>query len=194
MMNKFIKLKMHNSRNGGGSFIAEASFKIILDKEYVFRDAIVKIDTGCTVSVLTLKRLMEDNLVYLKNRDIVNNVPSMLSYGVESIGTEHHMPVTVEEKMKCSALKFKHDVSEFVIGGVNLGRGSIFVNYDRTSNILIGLDILKTWDIHIGNDESGETILLACPYSQINDEYLLELERIFKIGTIVSSANVRNEI
>lgn len=68
------------------------------------------------------------------------------------------------------------------------------VNYKRSGNILIGMDILKTWDIHIGNDESGKTIFLACPYNQINDEYLLELERMFKLGTIVSSANVRNEI
>ena len=56
------------------------------------------------------------------------------------------------------------------------------------------MDILKTWDIHIRRIESGETILLACPYNQINEEYLLELERTFKLGTLVSSAKVRDFI
>lgn len=77
---------------------------------------------------------------------------------------------------------------------MELGNIEIRINYDRKGNLLLGMDILKTWDVHIGKIKSGETILLACPYNQINDEYLLELERTFKLGTIVSSANVRNEI
>ena len=91
-------------------------------------------------------------------------------------------------------MSFVHNVKNIRINDVPMGDFQLRLNYHRTGNILIGMDILKTWDIHIGKIKSGETILLACPYNQINDEYLLELERTFKLGTIVSSACVRNEI
>ncbi len=61
----------------------------------------------------------------------------------------------------------------------------MYINYDRASNILIGMDILKEWDIHIGTIDTGETIFLGCPKGQINDEYLQELEKTFQVQFII---------
>ena len=86
-----------------------------------------------------------------------------------------------------------HRISDFEIDGVPINTKYIHVNYDRKSNILIGMDILKDWDIHMGKviipnlKETGKTIFLACPLDGINQEYLLELERLFKIGTAINS-------
>lgn len=195
MMNNFIKIPMINRKFGGGTFNVDASFDLCLTGVRMnFSETPVKIDTGCDLSTIPLGKTGYPYLKELKKRDILNNVDSTLSFGVESGGRPYKKPVTLQEKMDCSAIKFRHKIENLTICGMPLGSVSIFVNYDRTSNILIGMDILKTWDIHIGKIKSGETILLACPYNQINDEYLLELERTFRLGTIVSSAYVRNEI
>ena len=68
------------------------------------------------------------------------------------------------------------------------------ISYTRTGNILIGMDILSKLDIHIGKTSDGETIFLACPLDRINDEYLLEVERLFNTGSNIQSAQIRNRL
>lgn len=199
MTNRFIKLQMINYKSGGGAFVAKANFTLpIYNKKYTFKRVNVKIDTGCTISVISLRKFVSsesfEEMRQLKSLDIINNVENVRSYGVESEGMNHDIPKTFEEKMKCTALKFRHTMKDFNIAGLSLGDTDIFVNYDRTSNILIGMDILKTWDIHIGRVKSGETILLACPYNQLNDEYLSELEEMFRLGALLYSAELRDSI
>ena len=57
MMNKYIEIEMRPATCGiGGSFSTEASF--CLDNfKAVFYDIEVKIDTGCSISTIPLKRL-----------------------------------------------------------------------------------------------------------------------------------------
>ena len=56
------------------------------------------------------------------------------------------------------------------------------VSYDRTGNILIGMDVLSQMDIHIGKSKVlGKTVFLACPYTAINREYLEALSQHFDI-------------
>lgn len=58
-------------------------------------------------------------------------------------------------------MKFEHGVSDFMIGGVKISADKICLNYDRKGNILIGMDILKDWDIHIGvSKETGKSLFL----------------------------------
>ena len=52
------------------------------------------------------------------------------------------------------------------------------------------MDILKDWDIHIGTISTGETIFLACPKDMLNDEYFLELNKLFGTGDSILSAEV----
>lgn len=185
-MNKYIKIKMIPTKQGvGGSFITQANFK--LDNiEMPFIDITVKIDTGCSISTIPVRKLNVSKSIRstLKLNDIRDNIKYYLSYGIETGGEKHKVPELLEEKMQCPAMKFEHNIVDFSIGGVDISNTTICLNYDRNSNILIGMDILKLWDIHIGTIHTGETIFLACPKEQINHEYLLELENTFGISTI----------
>ena len=56
------------------------------------------------------------------------------------------------------------------------------ISYDRTGNILIGMDILSKLDIHIGKSKILEkTIFLACPNNSINQVYLNALKQHLNI-------------
>ena len=56
------------------------------------------------------------------------------------------------------------------------------VSYDRTGNILIGMDVLSQMDIHIGKSKILEkTVFIACPYDSLNQEYLEALNQHFDI-------------
>lgn len=153
----------------------------------------VKIDTGCAISTIPLAKFKALSYLCdkLKYNDIENNIEYLASYGVETGGEKHDTPVTDEEKMKCTALKFKHKVENFEIAGVSITtQDYLFVNYNRKGNILIGMDIMKNWDIHIGTIDTGETIFLVCPKDQLNEEYFRELNRLFHIGDEILSAEM----
>lgn len=191
MMNKFIKLRMMSSRGNGGAFYARASYK--LDNiEAPFSNIMVKIDTGCSVSTIPLGKQPEEIRKTNKRNDIINQVSYLKSYGVESGGEKHPESITLEEKMEDKAYKFNHKISDFMIDGVQINVDTIYLNYDRKGNILIGMDILTNWDIHIGQSKiTEECMFIACQYDKINDDYLLALESHFGIGTVVNSVLVR---
>ena len=145
----------------------------------------VKIDTGCSISTIPLKRLkVSDTLCKtLKRIDIMKGTSYFLSYGIESGGLRHEIPITDDEKMECPAMKFEHGISEFMIGGVKILSDKICLNYDRKGNILIGMDILKDWDIHIGVSKvTGKCLLLACPMKNDCREYIDALKMHFGIS------------
>lgn len=192
-MSNYIKIVMQPTVNHvGGSFTALASFK--LDNINIpFHNIPVKIDTGCSVSVIPLAkfRIPQFMLNKMKYNDIKSGIDYLESYGVETGGIRHKSPETYKEKMECTALKFKHAVSDFEIDGVPISHEYMYVNYDRKSNILIGMDILKNWDIHIGTAGIGKTIFLACPKDQMNDDYLQELQNIFSITSQIDALILR---
>ncbi len=197
MTNKFIRIKQTPTKFGiGGSFLTTASFRLD-NLEAPFTKVIVKIDTGCSVSTIPLFKvgIKERVCSNLKAKDIMEKIPYLISYGVETGGEKHKSPKSDEEKMECSALKFKHMMFDFGIAGMSLADSEIFVNYDRKSNVLIGMDILENWDIHIGKsikpEEEGQTVLLACPYNQLSEEYRSELYGTF--GTVFSGDNSDNK-
>lgn len=174
MTNKYVAIEMMPTACGtGGSFSTEASF--CLDNfKAPFYDIEVKIDTGCSISTIPLKRLkVSDTLCkILKKADIMNDIPYFLSYGVESGGLKHEIPVTDSEKMDCPAMKFEHRIFDFTIGGIKISSDKICLNYDRKGNILIGMDILKDWDIHMGISKvTGKNLFLACPIGDRCGEY-----------------------
>ena len=192
MRNKYIKIALDEKNE----FRACADFVI----NGVGHSRInVKIDTGCghtSIPVARLglsKRIVDD----WKYNDYANDsIRKVISFGVNDTD-ERKRQIKKEFRegtYNGEALSFIHEVKNIKINDVPIGNFQLRLNYHRTGNILIGMDILKTWDIHIRRIKSGETILLACPYNQINEEYLLELERTFKLGTLVSSAKVRDFI
>lgn len=185
MTNRFMEIEMLPSACGaGGTFATEASFA--LDNfQSPFYDVGVKIDTGCSLSTIPLKRLnVSDTLCkVLKSADIVGRIPYYFSYGVESGGLKHAIPITDIEKMDCPAIKFEHKISCLTIGGVKIPNEKICLNYDRKANILIGMDILKNWDIHMGISKiTGKNLFLASPFGDICEEYSDTLKLHFGIS------------
>ena len=119
-----------------------------------------------------------------------------LSYGIESGGQRHKQInfLSAQDIMNASEISFKHMVTNIEFNGVIIPDRKMYINYDRKGNILIGMDILRDWDIHIGTIDSGETIFLGCPKDQINDGYLQELENTFHISSDINAMIIRNKI
>lgn len=174
MTNKIMMIEMAETAYGiGGVFRAKADFR--LDNFLSpFYDIDVIIDTGCSISTIPLKRLkVSDTLCkVLKGADISDKIPYYLSYGVESGGLKHKEPVTDEEKMVCPAMKFEHKISDFTIEGVDISCNKICLNYDRNGNMLIGMDILQNWHIHMGISKvTGKNLFLACPKENVCQDF-----------------------
>ena len=63
-----------------------------------------------------------------------------------------------------------------------LGNFPISVSYDRTGNILIGMDILRNLNIFIGNNTIGETILLA--RKNETQTFVAELSKLINVKRV----------
>lgn len=84
--------------------------------------------------------------------------------------------------MELKSITFQHGNFEIDFGGVSINKDYVKVSYDRTGNILIGMDVLFQMDIHIGKSKIlGKTVFIACPYDSMNQEYLEVLNQHFDI-------------
>lgn len=173
MMNSYIELELNPNKYGGGSFDCKANFK--LDNfNTLFQNIDVKIDTGCAISTIPVRKLKVSDTICkkLKSADIDNQLFSLRSYGVETGGLKHIEPKTKRQKMKCEALKFQHCISNLQLNGVKIPSDNIFLNYNRSGNILIGMDILSLMICHIDvSRKTGKLTLLCCPRDFVNDEF-----------------------
>ena len=86
--------------------------------------------------------------------------------------------------MDLTSVTFKHTVFSLSLGGYEIGDCEARISYDRTGNILIGMDILKLMDVHIGTIDTGETVLLACKRGELSKEYREELNSLFDVRQI----------
>lgn len=186
MTNDYLEIELTPNKYGGGSFSCSAQFK--LDSfNTLFQDVEVKIDTGCSVSTIPLKKLgIPDAMCRkLKSIDIDNHTGYIRSYGVETGGQSHTEPQTKRSRMKCEALKFRHYMEDFRLNNVIVPAQTIYLNYNRTGNILIGMDILQSmvthWDI---SRKTGKLILLSCPRDSLNKEFCRAMEEHFGLSTI----------
>lgn len=175
------------------------SFKTTLSVcvQNIDKSAECKIDTGCMKTCIPIKRLGVSDTEALKlKQDAINcNCAYSRSYGVSDTQANKDKDTKMinnGDLLHCTSLRFTHTASKFIIAGFDMSNIDIGINYDRVSNILIGMDILSKMDIHIGKSKiQNEIIFLACPYDKINDDYLLALESHFGTGTAVNSALVR---
>lgn len=154
-MSKYLLAEM----NAYNSFIVNTDLSLFGTN---YKNIPFKLDTGCTHSTIPYHRLKNDDFIcrYHKEKDIKSGLDYMVSYGVESGGLKHKEPVTVNEKIDCQALKFKHTVANLNLAGYSLPDLDMYVNYDRHGNILIGMDILSQFDIHIGVSQKTNKVTL----------------------------------
>lgn len=190
MKNNYILLKM--------SYTNEIRANVDMDISslglFGLKDINVKIDTGCPFTSIPVKRLGISTKKALdwKKRDIKNdNIKKQISFGVNDTDEQkeqYRIMLKQGEYEKLPAVTFLHSGMTMIFNGIKIHSSKVKVSYDRTGNILIGMDILKNWDIHIGTIGTGETIFLACPKDQLNDEYFRELNRLFGIGDKIITA------
>lgn len=187
MTNEFMLLEITPTSLGrGGSFTTLASFDIA-SIGLTFQNVDVKVDTGCSVSTLSLQRykLSEGFCKSCKEQDIRNNVPYMISYGIETGGRKHKRPLSFEEKMECPAMKFLHGVSNFCLNDTGMPVQDIYINFDRANHMLIGMDILDKLNIHMGESKvNGRYLFIACLKDAITSEYKEALREHFGLTKI----------
>ncbi len=180
-MSKFLEVELTPNSYGGGSFNCKASFRLD-NLASSFQNIDVKIDTGCSISTIPVKRLKVSDRICrsLKEADINNNVVSVRSYGIETGGVFHSEPITKRQKMKCEALKFRHTVFDLKVDGMDIPTSSIFLNYNRSGNILIGMDILSLMINHIDiSKKTGALTLLCCPRRLADSGFYLAMKEHF---------------
>lgn len=207
MNNSYIKIKMNKNQR------FNAVLKVLYNdtEEVIINNA--TIDTGCNHSHFSANVLLgipvgdteekqNELKIILENakRKALDLYTFNIGTGVESNGKNIERPKSIKDAIQNKHLKFKEKFDNVEINGLNIGTYSVSVSYDTLDIALIGMDFLKDWDIHIGTvnnenlPENNQTIFLACPKDSINTEYLLELERLFGIGTTINSALINNKI
>lgn len=144
------------------------------------------LDTGCASSNLPYYRIVPDSAYanFKKQLDIKGNRDYEISYGVETGGFSHSIPKTFDEKMKCSALKFKHSMKDFSLNNYNIGTQDVYVNYNRRGNILIGMDILRRLDFYTGLSRITGTIVFIGVLREQKDKsgYYIALKEHFGLA------------
>lgn len=139
----------------------------------------VKIDTGCPYTSIPILRFGISSMKaqQMKERDCVDNrIRKEISFGVNDSKEKRDAD---KEKFKAgkymdlNSITFQYGNFEIDFGGVCINKDYVKVSYDRTGNILIGMDVLSQMDIHIGKSKVlGKTVFIACPYANMNQEYL----------------------
>lgn len=187
MRNSYIKISL-NDKN---EFRTRADFRLF-GVNYEKID--VKIDTGCPQTTILTQKLgiPAEQSAILKQLDIDD--PSIKKSPTFGVNDSKEFKDKVKNQFRngiyvgTSAISFTHFVDRLKICGVYVNIEKVKVNYDRIGNILIGMDIMKHWDIHMGKVSTGETIFLACPQEQLNEEYFAELDRLFDIRNNINIA------
>lgn len=73
------------------------------------------------------------------------------------------------DKMK--NVVFGHTARNIVISGMCIEDMEFKVSYDTIHPILLGMDVLKEFDIYIHKTVDNKTILLACPLYYVSEKY-----------------------
>ncbi|MBQ9438488.1 MAG: hypothetical protein IJU50_09150 [Lachnospiraceae bacterium] len=184
MKNSYMELIL-TAKN---EFRAEAAFQI----NGMFFDKVnVKIDTGCPrTSMPMLKLGLSDFEAYkLKAQDCGDkSIAKSISFGVNDSKQkkeEDKKKFKAKRYMELGSISFRHTAKNFVLDDLDMGDIDVLVSYDRVGNILIGMDILKNLEIHIGTLQTGETVLLACQKGDLSDEYRERLNQLFDVRRLV---------
>lgn len=155
------------------------------------RQSGIKIDTGAHGILIPLRTLCwTDEQIQNLFDDAVKKSKKSLSVinGVESVNSISSSQLRNEtdsfiKEFKGVAISILAD--RIVVGNLEFIDVPVRVTPHTTGNILLGMDIIKQMDNHIGTRKiTGETTLLACPENAIGDDYLSALNKHFGINRI----------
>lgn len=164
------------------AFTVEASV-LVEGKSLTFP---IKIDTGCTLSVLpyrTIASVTRKQARRQKTRDIEKRLPYKRSYGVsdsEIKKTIDRFLLELDYPIACKSLKFLHKNMSFKLNSISM-REDLYFNYDRTCNPLLGLDILSKFCFMCDTSKvTGKYMFIGCLKDcQDKDQFHYELMRHF---------------
>lgn len=183
-MTDFLKLYLSKSYEFRTDF--EATIFGIHSNSIYFpfiRQTGIKIDTGAHGILIPLKTLGWDPDEIAKFIDASISDKSKLSvlHGVESTNSLSNADLRNSDEnfiKNYKGLVISTIADDLRIGSLRFKDVPVRVTPYSTGNILLGMDILKDLDTHIGIDkESGKTILLSTQYeNNDNIDYIKNLE------------------
>lgn len=149
-----------------------------------------KIDTGCSFTVINYFNI-DPSITQgeiCKIKDLDNKVPYIRSFGVESSGFYSEPPKSRVEFLRDKSLKFKHTLESAQFEGYPLGDITVGINYDRRGTNLIGMDILKLFDFHIGTSliTNNVTFVGVLKNQQDKSDYYNALKEHFNLVEVQS--------
>lgn len=178
MTNNYIRVVLGEIKRN--EFKVDASLELFGN---VFSGIEIKIDTGCSYTNIPAQKIgiSPKSAEIMKTRDISNDsIKKHISFGVNDSRDKRENDrklFKAKQYDQLTSVSFVHQVQNLTLDNVNMGDYNVRVNYDRTGNILLGMDILKDWDIHMGMSlVTGENIFMGCPRDRISPEYLQALE------------------
>lgn len=175
-------------------FVCRLSFNFEgkYDIDLVDIDAIL--DTGCSHSHISADLIYiffsEEERLGTKGK-YMRIRPKGIGTGVESNGKLNNTDTNDVNNPRIMISQKCYNVN---INGVYIGNRYLNVSYDTSRVALIGMSILKDWDIHIGKNKQGETVFLGCPYNQLNQEYYIALNNEFGLQQNINAAIINNKI
>ena len=184
MKNNYILLEL----NHNNEIRADVNMTIKSLDSTAIENINIKIDTGCPYTSIPILKLGISSIKaqQMKQKDCADaRIRKEISFGVND--TKEKRDADKEkfrnkQYMELRSITFQHGGLDIAFGGIHIEKDFVKVSYDRTGNILIGMDVLSKMDIHIGKSKLlGKTIFLACPNDRINQEYLSALKRHFQL-------------
>lgn len=179
---KYIKSILRNNK-----FLVSLKLKFENTGEFEMKAIL---DTGCQHSHISIDNIF----IYLSDDDIkrdkqkyMNIRPVALGLGVESQNKDVNMN---KSDVNNPRIIIQHRMYDVKVNDILIGNGYLNVSYDTSRVALIGMSIMKDWDIHIGKNKHGEIVFIGCPYNQLNQEYYLALENEFGINENINAAIV----
>ena len=155
------------------------------------RQSGIKIDTGAHGILIPLRTLcwtdaqiqniLDDVVKHSrKSLSVINGVESVNSISSSQLRSESENFIKSYKGVAISIL-----ADRIVVGDLEFKDVPVRVTPHTTGNILLGMDVIKKMDNHIGTSRiTGETTLLACPEDAISNDYLLALDKHFGIKMI----------
>lgn len=191
MMSNYILCKLDAFRKN--AFVV--NFKLELSLHGLVIKGRAKIDTGCERTSIALQSetvgIDKDTAMELKQEAVSVGLRCQPGFGVNDSRKFRQEQMWLYKSgnyMDCVVLKFDNPIRCLSINDCILPITQVGVSYDRTSNVLIGMDILRHMcfycdrsiindfqnDIHI-----GDYIFIGCWRDNVNADYLNGLCKYF---------------
>ena len=198
MTNNYFKVYSNGNRR------FEVTLEFYLDGErYSTPRAII--DTGCPTSLIPANILfgiygdMNSPEVRSKMREekaiaISKGYRRYTHRGIGNSTKSIGVGNTFEDILNNKRVVFERDATNISINHCSIQDTKVRISYDDLGITLIGYELLKQLDIHMGLSSDRRMCIVGCPRQQFNNEYLKALEETFGLATTLGAYAFRSKI